>query len=139
MNRDEFGRMVLEHKDRVDSYASWLLGSPEEARDVTQESLLRLWEHRSGVQNGATRTWLLRTAHNLCLDRLRKEHARPRHVADDFDRVPTGNGDGPEHSARREEMREGIGKALRMMMLTAMTMTTTATIGGRAKTSSTLM
>ena len=115
MNRDEFGRAVLEHKDRVHSYASWLLGSPEDARDVTQESLLRLWEHRSRVQNGSTRTWLLRTAHNLCLDRLRRDSARPQHVADDFDRVPAGTGDSPEHSARRAEMREGIGKALALL------------------------
>ena len=77
MDRDGFRETVLGHKDRVHSHALWMLRDREEARDVAQEAFVRLWEHRAEVVDGAARGWLLRTAHNLCIDRLRRRAARP--------------------------------------------------------------
>ncbi len=83
MNGDDFRRVVLRHKDRVHTYAAWVMRDVEEARDVTQQSLLRLWEHRGTVSEAAAATWLRRTAHRLCVDRLRRQN------------VARNNGDGP--------------------------------------------
>jgi RNA polymerase sigma-70 factor (ECF subfamily) len=73
MTTIEFQAAVLEHKDRVHSYARYLLRNPEDASDVAQECLVRLWRHRERVEPGpACRSWLLRAAHNLCIDRMRR-------------------------------------------------------------------
>ncbi|MHC4066115.1 MAG: RNA polymerase sigma factor, partial [Planctomycetota bacterium] len=34
--------------------------------------LMRLWRQRSGVADRAGRSWLMRTVHRLCIDRLRR-------------------------------------------------------------------
>ena len=76
MNKDEFRRVVLEHKDRVHTYAAWMIRDLHEASDVTQQAMMRLWEHRSSVVEAAAGTWLRRTAHRLCVDRLRRRSVR---------------------------------------------------------------
>lgn len=72
MDDISFRQAVLAHKDRVFAYAARLLGDRDDARDVAQEALVRLWEHRMSVPGpGHARGWLLKTAHRLCVDRLR--------------------------------------------------------------------
>jgi len=77
MTDEGFERAAREHRNRVNSHAFWLLQDREEARDVSQEALMRLWRHRSDVPEAAARSWLLRTTHRLCLDRHRRRAARP--------------------------------------------------------------
>ncbi|MBZ5639951.1 MAG: RNA polymerase sigma factor [Acidobacteriia bacterium] len=83
MTDEGFERAVREHRNRVHSHAVWLLRDGEEARDVSQEALVRLWRHRSDVPDAAARSWLLRTTHRLCLDRHRRTAARPEVAEDD--------------------------------------------------------
>jgi len=72
MDVTTYREAVLAHTDRVFGYAARLLADRDEARDVAQESFVRLWAHRERVPGVAdARAWLLKTAHNLCLDRLR--------------------------------------------------------------------
>ena len=81
---------VLSHHQRVLTYAAWLGGDIEEARDVTQESFLRLWIHRSAVAPEAARTWLLRTAHRLVIDGRRRERTRRNGTATIARSIPPG-------------------------------------------------
>ncbi len=76
MTNEEFERVVRNHGSRVHSHAVWMLRDREEARDVSQEALVRLWKHRGEVHEAAAREWLLRTAHRLCIDRARRRAAR---------------------------------------------------------------
>ena len=76
MEHEAFERAALEHKDRVHGYAAMMLRDPEEARDVAQEALVRLWQNWHKVDEPGHRTWLLRTAHNLCIDRIRRRKVR---------------------------------------------------------------
>ncbi len=76
MNDEAYERVVREHKDRVFSHAVWLLREREEARDVAQEALVRLWEHRAEVDEAAAKGWLLTTAHRMGLDRHRRSAVR---------------------------------------------------------------
>lgn len=72
MDGDTYRLAVRAHKNRVFSYAARLLADRDDARDVAQEALVRLWEHREKVPEVATaRAWLLKTAHRLCVDRVR--------------------------------------------------------------------
>jgi RNA polymerase sigma-70 factor (ECF subfamily) len=79
MDDASFRSTVLEIKDRVYSYSVHLLRDAEEAKDVAQEALVRLWEHREDIRGvPEARSWTLRTAHNLAIDRIRLRRSRPR-------------------------------------------------------------
>jgi RNA polymerase sigma-70 factor (ECF subfamily) len=92
MDVGEYQRAVLEHKDRVYSFAVHLLRDSEEGRDVAQEAMVRLFTHRDAVVPEAARAWLLRTAHRLCLDRLRQRVARPQAEPEMLDEIAAEHG-----------------------------------------------
>ncbi|MBI5867593.1 MAG: RNA polymerase sigma factor [candidate division Zixibacteria bacterium] len=52
------------------------MGSREEAEDITQDVLIKLWEHRSSMDRDRVLPWTLRVAHNACLDVHRKRQVR---------------------------------------------------------------
>ncbi|MFS1287945.1 RNA polymerase sigma factor [Pseudomonas piscis] len=70
--------MVTRKLPRLLALAGRLLGDADEARDIAQESFLRIWKQAASWRNEQARfdTWLHRVALNLCYDRLRrrKEH-----------------------------------------------------------------
>jgi RNA polymerase sigma-70 factor (ECF subfamily) len=77
MTTVEYESAVREHKDRVYGYARSLLRDSEDARDAAQECLVKLWQHKDHVEPGiGCRNWLLRAAHNLCIDRIRRRNVR---------------------------------------------------------------
>ena len=63
------------YQRRVYSFARYLLSSREEAEDVTQEVLPRLWRHSPGVDEERLGSWLLRVTRNACYDLLRKRRS----------------------------------------------------------------
>ena len=69
MDARTYETIVTEHKDRVYSYASWMLRNREDARDVSQDAMIRLWQHREKVLPESAKSWMLTTVHRLCLDR----------------------------------------------------------------------
>jgi RNA polymerase sigma-70 factor (TIGR02960 family) len=75
---DAFTTLVEGHRRELRVHCYRLLGSYDEAEDLTQEAFLRAWRAREtleGVDN--PRAWLYRIATNLCLDFLRKHNRRP--------------------------------------------------------------
>lgn len=64
--------MTCEVAPSLYSAAYWLLGSPEEARDVTQEVLLRLWSRRETVLAPAAWRWSRIALQRLVIDRVRR-------------------------------------------------------------------
>ncbi len=113
METEGYRRVVLAHKDRVFSYAAYLLGDSEEARDVAQESLLRLWQHHRSIEEvGAARAWLLRTAHRLCLDRIRVRSSRSVGGPDSLLDLPGEANAEPEHAASSRELSQALLRAL---------------------------
>ena len=76
MRNESFEKAVMVHKDRVHAYAALMLGNAVEAQDVAQEAMIRLWQHRGRVNGQGARPWLMRTAHNLCIDSIRRRKVR---------------------------------------------------------------
>ena len=76
--------MVTRKLPRLLALAGRILGDADEARDVAQESFLRIWRHAASWRSGEARfdTWLHRVALNLCHDRLRRRKERPLSEAD---------------------------------------------------------
>ena len=66
--------MISRKLPRLLSLATRLLGDSAEARDVAQETFVRIWKHARRWQAGRARfdTWVHRVALNLCNDRLRR-------------------------------------------------------------------
>ncbi len=113
MTTREFEAEVIEHKDRVHNYARGILHDAEDAKDVAQECLIRLWRHREQIEPGAgCRSWLLRSAHNLCIDRLRRRSTRLEAVPNDDAADPTDGRPGPERLASSAELAGRLERAL---------------------------
>src|SRR5262245_58773850 len=113
MTTMEFQSAVMEHKDRVHSYARSILRDTEEARDVAQECLIRLWKHRERVEAGSgCKNWLLRSAHNLCIDRLRRKSSHPETPHEDNPIEPRDAKPGPERLAQSMQVGGRLERAL---------------------------
>src|SRR6185369_4964716 len=115
MDADDFERAAREHKDRVHGYAFWMVHDREEATDVAQEALVRLWQHRSEVPEAAARGWLLRTAHHLCVDRMRRRAIRSGPAMEDVEHRIADASPGPHRSATSREASRLIFDALQTL------------------------
>ena len=76
----ELERGFEQHRRALVGYCYRMLGSPFEAEDAVQETMLRAWRSFDGFEGrAALKSWLYRIATNVCLDALaaRKRRARP--------------------------------------------------------------
>jgi RNA polymerase sigma-70 factor (ECF subfamily) len=73
-----FTELVRRHRDRMWAIALRTLGDPEEAADAVQDALISAFRSAGGFRGQAqVTTWLHRIVVNACLDRIRRNRARP--------------------------------------------------------------
>lgn len=72
MERAAFDSAADRHSRRVYTFASYLLGDPHEAEDVTQDVLVKLWNRGGDIPTDRLEPWLMRVTRNACTDFLRK-------------------------------------------------------------------
>jgi RNA polymerase sigma-70 factor (ECF subfamily) len=72
MRRHDFDAAVATHGRKVFTLAVYLLADREEAEDVTQEVLVRLWRRGHEVVPAKIGPWLLRVTRNACIDVIRR-------------------------------------------------------------------
>ncbi|MGC4939682.1 RNA polymerase subunit sigma-70 [Kribbella sp. DT2] len=90
---DTFTALIEQHRAELRAHCYRLLGSYDEAEDLTQETFLRAWrsvETLGDLDN--PRAWLYKIATNVCLDFLRKQNRAPS----TYEPIPgIDSGDGP--------------------------------------------
>ena len=99
------------HHRRLYALARRMSGSADEARDLVQETFLRVTASPQRVPVGASReeAWLVRVLINLCRDRWRRSAVRQRHTDD----LPTASG--PADPERTVMARSVIWRALEQL------------------------
>lgn len=108
-----FRELVEPYRRALEVHCYRMLGSPQDAEDIVQETQLRAWRALERFEPRASlRTWLYRIATNACLDELERRPRRPEPV----DPFPDGELDeaaSPTYDpAARYAIREGMELAL---------------------------
>lgn len=89
-----FAEIVERHADRLWTVAVRTLGRTEGAADVVQDALVAAHRRAGGFRGEASvRTWLYRIVVNTCIDRIRRDRARPVIVAWPAGDLPARRGD----------------------------------------------
>jgi RNA polymerase sigma-70 factor (ECF subfamily) len=114
-DHDAFGELVARHRDRLWAVALRTLGDREEAADALQDALVSAFRAAHTFQGrSAVTTWLHRIVVNACLDRARRNAARPTRPLDQepAQEALLGLDEGADVSAERGELRRELGAAL---------------------------
>jgi RNA polymerase sigma factor (sigma-70 family) len=78
-SRLRFKYLENRYKDRIFNYAMWLVKNRQDAEDITQEVLIKIWEQGLEIRLSAIKAWIMRTTHNLSIDYLRKRTVKYRY------------------------------------------------------------
>jgi RNA polymerase sigma-70 factor (ECF subfamily) len=88
-DRAAFTEIVHRHRDRLWAVALRTTGNPEDAADALQDGLISAMRHAASFRGDAqVGTWLHRIVVNACLDRRRRNAARPTVAMPEDDRLP---------------------------------------------------
>ena len=90
--------IMKQQKDFIYSYAYYFSGSRENAEDLTQEVLIKIWQNLESVKNGPKRAWVAKVTRNLCIDWARSGKLKNRALVPLDERLPE-----PSVSARHVE------------------------------------
>ena len=82
-DRDAFGQLVQRHLQRAFRIAMRVVDDGNDAEDIVQEALLRVWRKapdwcdQDAAGGARFTTWFYRVLMNLCLDRNRRQRPLP--------------------------------------------------------------
>ena len=77
-DHDPADTLVRTHADLVYRTALRLVRDADDAADVTQDALVRIWKKGGAVDADKQRAWCARVARNAALDFLRRRAVRPQ-------------------------------------------------------------
>lgn len=113
MRRRDFDAAVATHGRKVYTLAVYLLANREEAEDVAQEVLIRLWRRGQEVLPEKIGPWLVRVTRNACIDAMRRRKGGSQVAIDDDAGIELPEpAPGPERQAHASQLGGRILKAI---------------------------
>jgi RNA polymerase sigma-70 factor (ECF subfamily) len=115
--RRQFHELVQAYQHRIYNLACYCVGDRDEARDVTQEVLLKLWRNLGRIEPQGAWPWLVRVTRNASIDALRRRGAYRALVEEDPEgeagrRAPSRT-PGPDVAAEASDFQRHLARALR--------------------------
>jgi len=84
MNQEEFVRTILPIKNKLFAYAFKIVQSGQEAEDVVQDVLLKVWEKRDELDSlGSVEAWCMTLTRNRSLDKLKLKSNNNQSLGDE--------------------------------------------------------
>ena len=74
---EAFNRLVLAYQDMAYNYAYFLVGNPDSAEDVAQQSFIRAFQNIKAFRGVSFRSWLMKIVANSAYDLLRRSYRHP--------------------------------------------------------------
>ncbi len=115
--KEPFRKLADTYRHKVYTFAYYSLHSREEAEDVTQEVLVKIWQHSESVAPEKLTAWVMRVARNAVIDNTRRRKSRGAVFAEgiDFDVVESlvaSENPGPDRATRSHEVQDALQVAL---------------------------
>lgn len=112
-----FEQLLDRYEKTVYHQALRLVGSPEDAADVTQEVFFKVWRHLPSFRGESSfATWLYRLTDNAALDLLRREKKRRGESSLDDEEgasfLPADPSPSPQQTVERKELRQAVAEGL---------------------------
>jgi len=119
MREGEFQDLVSRHRDRIYTFAFYSLKNREDAEDVTQEVLIRLWKHWQRLDDEFLTAWILRVTRNACCDVVRRRRTHQGKIGDnphepEIESMASRDPD-PHREAEAADFRRRLRAALRTL------------------------
>ena len=113
---DLFRKLADEYRDRIYTFAFYSLRGQEEAEDVTQDVLIKMWQHREEIDPQRMSSWVMRVTRNAVIDVARRRRTRSAVFADGVEVEVAANyvssDSSAESSLERREFSESLESAL---------------------------
>lgn len=118
---DAFAALILQHEKIVYNVALRMLNHSEDAKDISQEVLIKAYKSIKNFDERAQfSTWLYRITTNACIDELRRRKGKQSYSLEEdleneegsMQRQIADEGETPEESLLRTERAEELKKAL---------------------------
>ena len=110
-DEEAFEEIFFTHSPKVSSYVYRRISSPEDARDIVQQTFLNLHRSRSELREDAPLSpWIMTIARNLCHDHLRRQGRRA--PTSPIVEAPLAGTPHPEDHLARQESRRVLRNAI---------------------------
>jgi len=115
----KYNYLVRLYKNRIYSYAFYMMRNRMDADDIAQEVFIRIWKNMGRFNIASAKSWIMKTTHNLCLDYIRsRQLSTARHQFMDDEAEETIKDEylpGPDASAHMKLVKEVIEDAIQKL------------------------
>lgn len=118
---EAFEELIEAYQKKIFSFAYRIIGNYEDAADMAQEALIRIYKSIGGFKEQSSfSTWIYRITTNVCLDEIRRRKSKKEYSLDEEVQMDDGqlkrqvmsDDPGPEEVFEKEELRSIVKNAI---------------------------